>query len=236
MRCLTKQLLGTAIAASLATAASAQIPPTPPVALQKPHTVKGPAERNDPYYWLRDDSRKNPEMLAYLTAENAYADAWMAPLRPLQDRLYGEIVGRIKQDDSSVPVFDNGYFYYTRYEAGKDYPITARRKRSMAAREEIIFDQPAMAKPYGFFQLADYEVSPDNRLAAFAVDTVGRRQNVLRFKNLETGEMLADEIANVESDFHSLSERRTTPRRVAAARSLAYLAACVWRILFSDTL
>ena len=90
--------------------AQAQSSPTPPVAVQKPHTVKGPVNRDDPYYWLRDDTRKNPEMLAYLNAENAYADAVLAPLKPVEAKLYSEIVGRIKQDDSSVPVRERGFY------------------------------------------------------------------------------------------------------------------------------
>ncbi len=129
--------------------------PTPPVVAKKPFTVKGPVERNDEYYWLRDDARKQPEMLAYLSAENAYADAVLAPLKPLEDKLYSEIVGRIKQDDSSVPVRERGYYYYTRYEVGGDYPVVARRKGSMKAREQVMLDQPAMAKGHGFFAISD---------------------------------------------------------------------------------
>lgn len=113
--------------------------PSPPAA-QRPHEVKAPhgAVRNDEYYWLRDDKRENPEMLAYLNAENAYADAMLAPLAPLKQRLYDEIVGRIQQDDASVPYLEDGYWYYTRFESGKDYPITARRKGTMDAPEEIL--------------------------------------------------------------------------------------------------
>jgi oligopeptidase B len=109
---MKRLLFGAALAAvaALAQAQSAATPaPAPPVAAQKPYTVKGPENRNDPYYWLRDDTRKNPEMLAYLNAENAYADALLAPTKPLQERLFNEIVGRIKQDDSSVPVRERGY-------------------------------------------------------------------------------------------------------------------------------
>ncbi len=98
-----KRLFLAAGIALLSTALFAQSAPTPPVAAQKPYTVKGPVDRNDPYYWLRDDTRKNPEMLAYLNAENAYADAMLAPTKPLQEQLFKEIVGRIKQDDSSRP-------------------------------------------------------------------------------------------------------------------------------------
>ena len=128
--------------------------PTPPDVAKKPHEVKAPfgATRNDEYYWLRDDNRKNPEMLAYLKAENAYADAVMAPLKPLQDKLYDEIVGRIKQDDSSVPYRERGYWYYTRFETGQDYPIHARRKGSMDGAEEVLLDVNAMAEGQGLLQ------------------------------------------------------------------------------------
>src|ERR1700744_5570923 len=92
---------------------------TPPLAAKKPFEVPSPnGARADPYYWLRDDTRKNPEMLAYLKAENAYADTALAPTKPLQDKLYGEIVGRVKQDDSSVPYLKHGWWYYTRYDTG----------------------------------------------------------------------------------------------------------------------
>src|SRR3954464_6712511 len=114
------------LAASLAAVsvlAQAQTPPAPPTVAQKPYTVKGLHDRIDPYYWLRDDTRKNPDMLAYLKAENAYADTVLAPTKPLQDKLFNEIVSRIKQDDSSAPVRDRGYYYYIRFETGQDYPV-----------------------------------------------------------------------------------------------------------------
>ena len=102
---------------------------TPPDAARKPHIVRAPfgAERTDEYYWLRDDTRKDAAMLAYLQAENAFTDTVLAPLKPLQEKLYQEIIGRIKQDDASVPYRKRGYWYYTRFEKGKDYPIHARR-------------------------------------------------------------------------------------------------------------
>lgn len=178
--------------------AQAAPPPTPPIVAKKPFVVKGPANRNDEYYWLRDDTRKNPEMLAYLNAENAFADAHMAPLKPLQDKLYSEIVGRIKQDDSSVPVRERGYYYYTRFDVGADYPILARRLGSMKAREQVMLDQPAMAKGHGFFSVGDWEVSQDNRLLAYAEDVVGRRQYKLKVKYLKTGKALPDVVENVE--------------------------------------
>ncbi|MBO9713569.1 S9 family peptidase [Sphingomonas sp.] len=175
--------------------------PTPPVAAQKPHEVKAPfgAARNDEYYWLRDDTRKNPEMLAYLAAENGYADAVMAPTKPLQEKLYGEIVGHIKQDDSSVPFRKHGYYYYSRFDAGADYAVFAR-KTSLAAgtTEQVILDGPAMAKGHGFFQIGGWAVSQDNALLAWAEDTVGRRQYVLRFKDLATGKLLPDTVENMQ--------------------------------------
>mgnify|MGYP006199215311 CR=1 FL=1 len=167
---------------------------TPPDAEKQPHTVKAPfgATRTDDYYWLRDDKREDAKMLAYLNAENAYTDQVVAPLKPLEDTLYKEIVARIKQDDASVPSRDRGYWYYTRFETGKDYPIQARRKGSMEAPEEILLDLNTMAEGKGYFDVGDADVSQDNHLLAWAEDDVGRRQYVIRFKDLRTGEVLPD--------------------------------------------
>ncbi len=155
--------------------------PTPPDAARQPHAVTAPfgASREDDYYWLRDDDRKDEAMLAYLKAENAYTDAVMAPLKPLQDTLYEEIVGRIKQDDSSVPYRERGWWYYSRYETGKDYPVHARRKdgpgidalslqaanaRGDFAGEQVLLDVNTMAEGKGYFSVGDYAVSQDNRI------------------------------------------------------------------------
>jgi oligopeptidase B len=204
-----KRMFLVAAFAAVSALAQAQVAPTPPVAAQKPHVVKGPQDRNDPYYWLRDDSRKNPEMLAYLNAENAFADAVLAPTKPLQDKLFKEIVGRIKQDDSTVPFRQRGFYYYTRFETGADYPVVARKAGSLQAKEEVILDQPAMAKGHDFFAVSGYSVSPDNRLLVYAVDTVGRRQYTLRFKNLATGETLEDSVGNAEPDLAWADDNRT---------------------------
>ncbi|MEP6907165.1 MAG: S9 family peptidase [Pseudoxanthomonas sp.] len=171
---------------------------TPPDAAKKPHEVKAPfgATRNDDYYWLRDDKRADKAMLAYLDAENAYTDAVLAPTRPLQEKLYNEIVGRIKQDDASVPYRERGYWYYTRFEAGKDYPIQARRKGTMEAPEEILLNVNTMAEGKGYFSVGAAEVSQDNQTLAWADDEVGRRQYVIRFKNLATGEIYPDTLIN----------------------------------------
>jgi oligopeptidase B len=207
-----KRLLLLAVCAAVPALLNAQAPApslTPPVAAQRPFIVKGPVNRNDPYYWLRDETRKAPEMLAYLNAENAYVDAYMAPLKPLQENIYSEIVGRIKQDDASVPVRERGYLYYTRFAVGADYPIVARRRGSMAAREEVILDQPAMAKGRNYFAVSNWAVSQDNRLLAFAEDVVGRRQYQMKVKDLATGKMLPDVVANVEANLVWADDNRT---------------------------
>ncbi|UJB19875.1 MULTISPECIES: S9 family peptidase [Lysobacter] len=185
--------------------------PTPPDAAKKPHEVKAPhgAQRSDEYYWLRDDKRKNPQMLAYLNAENAYADAFMKPLKPLEDKLYDEIVGRIKQDDSSVPYRERGYWYYTRFETGQDYPIHARRKGSMDEAEQILLDVNAMAKGKDYFNVGGMEITQDNTILAWADDAVGRRQYKIRFKNLATGEIYPEVIDNASTDLVWADDNKT---------------------------
>lgn len=192
-------LLASGFAAPAALAAGA---PTPPVAEQRPHDVKAPhgAVRNDEYYWLRDDTRKNPEMLAYLNAENAYADAVMAPLAPLKQKLYDEIVARIVQDDSTVPFFEDGFWYYTRFETGKDYPIVARRKGTMESAEEILLDQNVMAAGKDFFQVGAWEVSPDGTKLAWAEDLNGRRQFTIKVKDIASGEVLDTAITGASAN------------------------------------
>jgi len=181
--------------------AAAQAQAGPPVAARRPHEIVAPGgTREDPYYWLRDDTRENPEMLAYLKAENTWTDSVLAKEGTLKERLYQEIVGRVKQDDSSVPYEKRGYSYYSRFEAGQDYPITARRRGEMKAPEEVMLDQPAMAAGHGYFQVGATSVSPDNRMLAWAQDTVGRRQYVLKVKDLTTGKVLADDVADIEPD------------------------------------
>lgn len=206
-----KALLTALALAALPAALLAQTLPSPPSVPQRPHSVKGAdgLERNDPYYWLRDDTRKNPEMLADLKAENAYADATLASLKPLQDKLYDEFVGRLKQDDSSAPYRQRGYFYYTRFETGQDYPVLARRKGSMDAPEEVMLDEPAMGRGKGYFQIGDGTVSQDNHLYAYAEDDVGRRQYVLHVKDLATGQMLSDVVENVEPNLVWADDNKT---------------------------
>ena len=185
--------------------------PTPTDAAKKPHVVKAPhgAERVDEYYWLRDDARKDPAMLAYLAAENAYADALMAPLKPLQDKLYKEVVARIKQDDSSVPYRERGYWYYTRFETGQDYPVHARRKGSMDAAEEVLLDVNAMAAGKDYYAVGARDISQDNRLLAYADDSNGRRQYTIRFKDLATGKTLPDVISGSSGSMAWANDNKT---------------------------
>ncbi len=198
-----------ALVAVLAAAGTAHAQ-TPPRVAKKPFLVKSPhGARADDYYWLRDDTRKNPEMLAYLKAENDYADTLLKSLKPLEDKLYAETVGHIKQDDSSVPFEKNGYWYQTRFETGANYPIIERRKGSATAPAEVMFDQPKMAGTSAFWALSDYAVSPDNRLVAWAEDTVGRRQYVLKVKDLATGQVHADTITNIEPNIVWGDDNRT---------------------------
>ncbi|MCF5923495.1 S9 family peptidase, partial [Xanthomonas perforans] len=167
------------------------------------------ATRNDDYYWLRDDKREDKAVLAYLDAENAYTDKVMTPLKPLEEALYTEIVGRIKQDDASVPYRERGYWYYTRFETGKDYPIQARRKGSMEAPEQILLDVNQMAQGKGYFSVGDAAVSQDNRILAWADDAVGRRQYTIRFKNLDTGELYPDTVEGVSANVVWADDNKT---------------------------
>jgi oligopeptidase B len=208
---MNRMLFVAGLLAAIPVALPAQIVPSPPVAVQRPHVVKGPGgiERVDEYYWLRDDTRKNPEMLAYLNAENSYADAVLAPTSKLRDTLFREIASRIQPDEATAPVPERGYLYYSRYRPGEDYPIFARRRGSMEAREEILLDQAAMAKGKGYFSVGGKQVSQDNRLLAFAQDIVGRRQYVLHVKDLATGKLLADRVENVEPEVLWADDGRT---------------------------
>jgi oligopeptidase B len=165
--------------------------------------------RTDPYYWLRDDERTNPEVLAYLQAENAYRERCMAPSKPFENALYQEIVARLKQDDATVPYRKHGYWYNTRFEPGKEHPIFARRKGALDAAEEILLDANALAVGHDYYKIGALEVSPDSAWLAYCEDTVGRRQYTLRFKNLSTGETLQAAISDVETDLAWANDNRT---------------------------
>ena len=185
-------------------------PAQPPAAEQRPHEVTAPhgATRQDEYYWLRDDERADPDMLAYLEAENDYTDVVMAPLADSKAALYEEIVGRIKQDDSSVPYKYKDYWYYTRFEEGQEYPIHARREGNMDAPEEVMLDVNELAEGHDFYQVGNWKVSPDQTLLAYVEDTVGRRQFTLRVKDLGGGETLSVQIPGVSTSLAWAADNR----------------------------
>jgi oligopeptidase B len=165
--------------------------PTPPLAKPIPTTLTLHGEtRTDDYFWLRD--RTNPEVIAYLDAENAYTAAMMRHTEPLQAALFKEMLDRIKEDDSDVPVRRDEWLYYSRTETGKAYPIYCRRRDAAGSAEQVIFDQNAAADGHEFYQLGGFEVSPDHQYLALLEDTNGYEDFVLRVKDLRTGDFLAD--------------------------------------------
>jgi oligopeptidase B len=175
--------------------------------------------RIDNYYWL--NQRENPEVIEYLEAENAYLKEVMADTEEFQEKLFDEIVGRIKQDDESVPYLDNGYYYYTRFEEGFEYPVMCRKKGSLEAEEEVMLNVNQMAEGHSYFQVSGASVSPDNRLLAYGVDTVSRRKYTIYVKDLETGKIYEDKIlettgsvawANDNSTFFFTRKNATTLR------------------------
>ncbi|WP_245224724.1 S9 family peptidase [Pseudozobellia sp. WGM2] len=166
-----------------------------PIAKKIPHKLEKHGDiRIDPYYWLND--RENQEVVEYLEAENDFYNKSTEHTKEFQKKLFDEMKGRIKEDDESVPYKQNGYWYITRYELGKEYPIYSRKKETLDAKEEIMFDGNEMARDHEYFSIGGIAISPDNKLAAFGVDTVSRRQYTIQIKNLETGEILTDKIEN----------------------------------------
>ena len=204
--------------------AAAQDPATsPPVAPKQDKILEAHGHRRpDPYYWLND--RDDPAVIAYLEAENAYKDARLADQAGLRDELYEEIVARIKPDDESVPYMDRGYLYAERYETGKEHPVYTRRPGGPDGPEEILLDVNALAEPHAYYQVATRAVSDDNRLLVYAEDTLSRRIYTLRFKDLNTGETLADRIENTagnvvwaadnETVFYTRKDETLRPDRV----------------------
>lgn len=171
---------------------------TPPVAEKKDHeTGMHGDKRNDEYYWMADFFSKGPDsnkVVDYLKAENAYTETMMAGTKKFQEDLFAEMKGRIKEKDESVPVFSNGYWYYTRSEEGQQYFKYCRKKGSLKAPEEMLLDVDNMAEGHPYYSAVGFNISPDNKLLAYGVDTVSRRQYTIYVKNLETGELLKDQI------------------------------------------
>lgn len=178
---------------------AAKSDPVPPMAVSRSHQVVTPfgASREDPWYWLRDDTRENPEVIGYLEAENAYTDALMAPLAATREALFGEITGRIKADDASVPYREKGWWYYSRFQEGGEYPVYARRKNTMDAPEEILLDGNVLGAGKAYYLIGDWAISPDGTRIAWAEDDVGRRQYVLKVKDLATGAVHEDGVTGI---------------------------------------
>ena len=181
---------------------------TPPVAAIRPHTMtKHGHTRIDNYYWLNE--RENPEVLAYLEAENQYADTCLKHTEPLQKQLFEEMTGRIKQDDNSVPIKIRDYYHYTRYEEGKEYPLFCRKKHSLDASEEILLVCNALAEGHAFFDIGEVSLSEDDRLLAYSVDTVSRRIYTVYVKDLATGDLVGEPIIGTSGNVVWASDNRT---------------------------
>ena len=165
----------------------------PPVAKKIPkELIIHGDKRIDNYFWLND--RESPEVIAYLEKENAYTKAVLEPTEKLQEDLFHEMKSRIKETDESVPYEKNGYFYYTRYEEGKEYPIYCRKEGSSEAEEEVMLNVNDMAQDYDYYQVRGLSISPNNKLLAYGVDTVSRRMYTIYIKDLETGEVYSDQL------------------------------------------
>jgi oligopeptidase B len=184
----------------------------PPIAKRVDYAVVSEhGTRNDPYYWMRDDERKAPDVIDYLNAENAYTNAFFAPLQEDVSQLFDEMKARVKEDDASVPYFYRGYWYYTRFETGAQYPIYARRKQSMDGTEEVLLDGNAMAKAAAtvYFNIGASQVSPDGTKLLYAVDTVGRRQYTLMAKDIASGGDLGIKVESVTANVQWASDSET---------------------------
>ncbi len=179
---------------------------TIPKATKKPYEMTEHGNtRIDNYYWMRltDDQKsakkydnQTTEVVEYIEDENSYLESNLSHTKNFQNDLFEEIVGRIEKDDESVPYFDNGYFYYSRYESGKEYAIHCRKKGSLDGQEEILLDENILADGFNYFAIGGRRVSPDNKWLAYGVDTLSRRIYEIHFKNLETGEVLETTIPN----------------------------------------
>jgi oligopeptidase B len=184
-----------------------------PVAEIKPYTrsIHGDTVV-DNYYWMIDYFKKGPDsskVVDYLTAENSYLDTMMSGSKNFREDLYKELKGRIKEKDESVPVFHNGYFYYSKTEDGKQYYKYCRKKGSLEAKEEVLLDIDEMAKGHPYYAASGFSVSPDNKLLAYGVDNVSRREYTLHVKDLETGEILKDAVQNTEGDAVWAADNKT---------------------------
>lgn len=184
-----------------------------PVAETKPYTrIIHQDTVIDQYFWLNDYFKKGPgssAVIDYLEAENAYLETMMSGTKDLQESLFKEMKGRIKKDDESVPYYQNGYYYYTRTEEGSEYFKFCRKKGNLNAPEEILLDVDKMAEGYAYFAAVGFNVSPDNQLIAYGVDTLSRRQYTIHIKNIKTGEVLQDRLSNTTGGSVWANDNRT---------------------------
>lgn len=179
-----------------------------PRAKKFPHNLEKHGDvRIDDYYWLND--RENKDVIAYLEAENMYTYRELKETETFQENLFEEMKGRIKEDDESVPYFFNHYWYYTRYEKGKEYPIFCRKLESLESDEIILMDQNELAKDHAYHSLGGLSISPDNKWVAFGEDTVSRRIYTIRIKNLESGEILTDVLNNTTGSVAWTNDNKT---------------------------
>lgn len=187
--------------------------------IKKEMTIHGHT-RADYYYWMRE--RESQEVKDYLHAENAYVEGVMGYTKDFQEQLFKEITGRIPQTDESVPYFLNGYYYYSRFSQGQEYPIFCRKKDSLENEEQVLIDANELAKGHSFYRAAGLQVSPNNAILAFAEDTLGRRKYTIRFKDLQSGEMRKETIANTTGSVVWANDNKTLYYTVKDAALRAY--------------
>ncbi len=234
-----------ALVASCVNTPKSMIPsdlPDAPIAIKQDSVITFHGHsRIDPYFWMRlSDEQKNAEIpdaqtqkvLDYLDAENSYTAAVMTNTEQLQESLYEEIVGKIKKDDESVPYLNNGYWYYTRYEEGKEYPIVCRKEDKEGSLEQIMLDVNTMAEGKDYYSASGFRVSPDNKILAFFDDELSRRIYTLRFKDLESGEMLGDTVVGAQAGGAWAADSKTF--FYVSKNPITLLSEKIWRHTLSD--
>lgn len=194
------------VSSQLLIAQEISIQPPKPEKIKKVLTTHGD-ERIDYYYWMNE--RNNPKVIDYLNAENEYTEAAMKSTEKLQQKIYNEIKRRISSEDNSIPYKKNGYYYYSKYEEGKEYPIYCRKKENMDSPEEVFLNENVYAKNFKIYRSSGFEISPDNKILCFMADTAGNRLYTLFFKNLETGELLEHKIPNTGGDVIWANDNKT---------------------------
>ncbi len=225
MNPVARAVLAAALTAtSTAAAASPATPAAPPIAAQVPHADTTLGEvRQDPWHWLRD--KTDPKVIAHLEQENAWTAAQLKPTEALQETLFKEMVGRIKETDLSVPQRDGPWLYYTRTEQGKQYAMFCRRLDQEGSPEQVLLDPNALAEPGHYFRVGAYKPSPDHTLLAYSTDTTGAEYYTVYVKDLATGALLPDRVPGIEEDlewandnhtlFYTLADSAKRPDRVA---------------------